>query len=85
MFMLLFLLWLHCLFFLFSVSSSQSEHVRQLSVENPVAFFAVVSPTKLEHVGALQNVVFDKAVTNVGSAYEGVSKSFEPQAFSPFR
>lgn len=52
-----------------AVSSPQSEHVRQLNVENPVAFFAVVSPTKLEHVGALQNVVFDKAVTNVGNAY----------------
>ncbi|XP_060567980.1 multimerin-2-like [Ruditapes philippinarum] len=46
----------------------QSKMVRRGSAESKVAFFASVTPT-LEHLGQDQDIIFDHAVTNIGSGY----------------
>lgn len=46
----------------------RESRLRRAENENPVAFLAAVS-AHTEHVGAKQNIAFDKVVTNVGNAY----------------
>jgi len=48
--------------------SAGQQRIRQAMAERPVAFFATLS-TDLQHTGANQPIVFDRVVTNVGSAY----------------
>jgi len=44
------------------------QRIRQAMAERPVAFLATLS-SDLQHAGANQPIVFDRVVTNVGSAY----------------
>ena len=44
------------------------QRIRQAMAERPVAFFATLS-TDFQHTGENQPIVFDRVVTNVGSAY----------------
>ena len=44
--------------------------------EHRVAFFASVTPHDVAHLGALQPIVFDNAVLNIGNAYRPASGIF---------
>jgi len=50
------------------ISVAGQQRIRQAMAERPVAFFATLS-TDLQHAGANQPIVFDRVVTNIGSAY----------------
>ena len=50
------------------ISVAGQQRIRQAMAERPVAFLATLS-TDLQHAGANQPIVFDRVVTNVGSAY----------------
>lgn len=53
-----------------------SGRMKRLPVESEIAFYATMSQYHVQHLGLNQNIVFDRAVNNKGSAYSPVHGVF---------